>query len=174
MLPAAISGPRTPHAAARLFLLPLVTHPRPSVRVTAATPHYAVVRFSGAVIESTPASGYLLAQKFSFGWQNIDLSTGNIVLTIPRNASRHGDVGPPADVEAVRAHAAGMAEIIPFVRVIDRYAVMQWWGWGGGENFYKKTAGGWKRFMGGGGSAIVGDLTAKGVPLQIAKALLRQ
>ncbi len=173
ILAAAISGPRTPQAAALLFLQPGVTHSRPSVRVIAATAHFAVVRFSGAVIESTKASGYLTAQKFSFGWQPIILSIGNKPPAIPGNAGS-SDIGPAADVEAVRAQAAGMAEIIPFVRVIDGYAFMEWWGWGGGENFYKKTANGWKKFAGGGGAANIGDLTAKGVPLRIAKALLRQ
>ena len=77
-------------------------------------------------------------------------------------------------MSAVRALMVPEAEIVPFVRVVDGYAIMQWWGWGGGENFYKKTPRGWKRFMGGGGAASPGDLTAKGVPLAIAKALLKQ
>jgi hypothetical protein len=174
ILAAAVAAPQTPQAAALLFLQPRTTHSHPFVHVTAATARYAIVRFTGAVIESTPASGYLLAQKFSFGWQPIDLSIGSKPLAIPGSASNQRDVGPTADVEAVRAHGAGFTEIIPFVRVMDGYAIMQWWGWGGGENFYKKTPRGWKQFTGGGGATTINDLVSKGVPLAVAKALLRQ
>ena len=80
-----------------------------------------------------------------------------------------------ADVEAVRAQGAGLAEIIPFVRVVNGYAFMEWWGWGGGENFYKKTPQGWKRFAGSGGAYRPEELHNQyGVPLAIAKALLKQ
>ena len=170
-----MAAPQTPQAAALLFLQPRITHSRPQVRVTAANARYAIVHFTGAIIESHPSAGYLVAQRFSFGWQPIALSIGNKPpALLPGNASNRGDVGRAADVEAVRAQGAGFAEIIPFVRVIDGYAIMQWWGWGGGENFYKKTPHGWKEFMGGGGAAIPSDLTAKGVPLAVAKALLKQ
>ena len=180
ILAAAVAAPQTPQGAALLFLQPGTTHSHPSVRITASTAHYAIVRFTGAVIESNPASGYLLAQKFSFGWQPIDLSSDGKPFAIctlhshavaardllllrpalsaaptsdctPGNASNQRDYGPAADVQAVRAQGAGLAEIIPFVRVADGYAIMEWWGWGGGQDFYKRTPGGWKKFMGGGG-----------------------
>ncbi|HET9393109.1 MAG TPA: hypothetical protein VFO29_06305 [Candidatus Rubrimentiphilum sp.] len=173
ILAALVSAPQTPQAAALLFLQPRLSHTHPSVHVTAATARYAVVHFTGAVIESSPASGYLLVQKFSFGWQVIDLSTGNSPFAVPGSARNGRDIGPTADVEAVRAHAARFPETIPFVRVIDGYAIMEWRGWGGGQNFYKKTPHGWKEVMGGGGAMVPSDLTAKGVPLAIAEALLK-
>src|SRR5947209_8079159 len=99
---ATVAAPQTPQAAALLFLQPRVTHSRPQVRVTAANAHYAIVHFTGAVIESHPSAGYLLAQKFSFGWQPIDLSIGNKPQTLlSANASNQKDIGPRADVEAV-------------------------------------------------------------------------
>jgi hypothetical protein len=78
-------------------------------------------------------------------------------------------------VSAVRALMISSSEIVPFVRVVENYAYAPWFGSGGGENFYKKTATGWKEFAGGGGAYQSSELHSHyGVPLSIARALLRR
>jgi len=202
LLVAAVAAPQTPQAAVLGFIRPSVSHVPAHLRIVVQTPRYAIVHFDDALIESTRGGGQILTKRFAFGWQPIDLSIDNkpfAMCTIrdhgvpdadfaklrgPLSSSTKDclkgadsdqqDTGSSSDVNAVRAEAIGVAEIIPFVRVIDGYAYMEWWGFGGGENFYKKTPHGWKKFLDGGGAANVGDLTDKGVPLAIAKALLKQ
>jgi hypothetical protein len=85
------------------------------------------------------------------------------------------DTGSAADVSAVRALMISSSEIVPFVRVVQNYAYAPWFGNGGGENFYKKTASGWRRLGGGGGAYQPAELhKLYGVPLSVAHALLRR
>jgi len=202
ILAAVVAAPQTPQAAVLAFIRPNVSHVPAHLRIVAQTPNYALIHFDDALIEGTRGGGQIFVKRFTFGWQPIDLTIDNkpfAVCTIRDHGvpsadfaklrsslststkeclkgadSDQRDAGSSSDVNGVRAQAIGVAEIIPYVRVVDGYAFMEWWGWGGGENFYKKTPTGWKKFMGGGGAASVNDLMAKGVPLATAKALLKQ
>ncbi len=175
---------------------------QPAVRLTVRTPRYALLHYSGAKIEGWPATGQILVEKFAFGWQAIDINIiGALTVCSVRahqisqqdfsrlrgalDATRHdcpsgadsdqSDFGSAADVSAVRALMVGKPEIVPFVRVVENYAYAAWFGAGSGENFYKKTAGVWKMFAGGGGAYQSSELHKQyGVPLSIAKALLRR
>lgn len=194
--------PQTPEAAAIAFLVPKTTHSQTTVKVTAQSPHYAIVKFTNAIIESTPAAGYLLVRKFSFGWQSIDLTTNEKPFPLcavkrhgvatgdlqalnngwattspctPGGKTDYRDAGAASDVDAIRIKMAGVNEIVPVVRVVGNYAFLEWWGWGGGENFYKRTPTGWAQFVGGGGALRPDELHQHyGVPLAIAKQLLKR
>lgn len=197
---ATAAAPQTPQAGALAFL-----QPRPGVhagvRIIARTPNYAVLQFRHAEIEGQIAAGQILVKRFPFGWQAIDLSSGPALTVCSVRAhvsaadltglrsvlssstadcptgddADQRDAGPASDVSAVRALMAGASEIVPYVRVVQNYAFLEWVGNGGGENFYKKTANGWKMFAGGGGAYQSYELHAHyGVPLSIAKALLRR
>ncbi len=201
ILAASIPAPQTPQAGALAFLQPRVgVHA--IVRITAQTPNYAVLQFSHAEIEGQVAAGQILVKRFPFGWQAIDLSSGPALTVcsvraygLPAadfarlrgalSASTAGcptgvdadqrDVGSAADVSAVRALMISGSEVVPFVRVVQNYAYAAWFGNGGGENFYKKTASGWKKLAGGGGAYQPAELHKQyGVPLSIAQALLRR
>jgi hypothetical protein len=203
ILAATVAAPQTPQAGALAFLQPRVGI-HPILRITAQAPNYAVLQFNHAEIEGQLAAGQILVKRFPFGWQAIDLSSGPPLTmcsvrahglpavdfarlrsalsastaNCPKgvDADQH-DVGSAADVSAVRALmvSGGRSEIVPFVRVIQNYAYAPWFGNGGGENFYKKTTVGWKKLVGGGGAYQSYELHKQyGVPLSIAKALLRR
>jgi hypothetical protein len=203
LLAATVAAPQTPQAGALAFLQP-TAGVHAIVRIAAQTPNYAVLQFSHAEIEGQVAAGQILVKRFPFGWQAIDLSSGPSLtmcsvrayglpavdfarLRSTLSTSTAGcptgidadqrDVGPSADVSAVRALMVmgGRSEIVPYVRIIENYAYVPWYGNGGGENFYKKTAGKWKLLVGGGGAYESGELHSRyGVPLGIARALLRR
>ncbi len=201
ILATALAAPQTPQAGALAFLQPRAgVHA--VVRIAAQTARYAVLQFSHAEIEGQTATGQILVQKFAFGWQAIDLSSGSQLTTCSARAhylpaadfavlrpvlspstvdcptgddADQRDLGPTTDVSAVRALMVGMAEIIPFVRVVKNYAFLEWVGNGGGENFYKKTASAWEKIGGGCGAYQSSELhQLYGVPLSIARALLRR
>lgn len=168
-------APQTPQAAALAFVQPKIARTRASVRIIGQSSTCAVLQFKNGLIVSTLASGQIIVRKFRFGWQAVGLDTGTSKAAKCSGSTGQSDVGSPADVSTVRSFMAGAAEIVPFVRVIDNYAFLQWWGNGGGENFYKKTATGWKKIVGGGGAVSPDELHHEyGVPLTIAHALLRQ
>ncbi len=195
-----MGGPQTPQAGALAFLRPTPDRAQPVVRVDVQTPRYALVQYGHAKIEGWASAGQILVERFAFGWQAIDISNiGEIttcsVLThgipqsdysrlrgalsvAPSNCPTGADpdqrdVGPAADVSAVRALMISSSEIVPFVRVVENYAFAPWFGAGGGENFYKKTASGWNKIGGRGGAYQSSELhKLYGVPLSIARALL--
>lgn len=82
------------------------------------------------------------------------------------------DVGPKADVAAVRAahptcHVAG-------VHVVGDYALLQWYCLpeGTGPAAYKRISGErWKLLLDGGGATSLGGLVNGGVPASIARQL---
>jgi hypothetical protein len=200
LLAVAIGGPQTPQAGALAFLRPTPDRAQAVVRVVVQTPRYALVQYSHAKIEGWASAGQILVERFAFGWQAIDISTIGAITTCSVGA--HGlpqqdysrlrgalsatrkdcptgidadqrDVGTAADVSAVRALMISSSEIVPFVRVVENYAYVPWFGAGGGENFYKKTASEWKKIGGGGGAYQSSELQKLyGVPLSIARALL--
>ncbi len=196
------AGPQTPQAGALAFLRPAAGHAQPVLRVVVQTPRYALLQFNHAQIEGWASDGQILVEKFAFGWQAIDLTNIGALTACSARAHRipqqdysrlrgalkatpvncptgadtdQSDVGPAADVSAVRALMASSSEIVPFVRVIGNYGYAPWFGAGGGENFYKKTAGGWQKIGGGGGAYQSSELhKLYGVPLNVARALLRR
>ena len=74
------------------------------------------------------------------------------------------DTGPKAGVEAVR-HLTGTGDTVPFVHVVGEWATVQWYaGPGAGFNLFHKSASGWIRVIGGGGTFGVADAQKLGVP----------
>ncbi len=101
-------------------------------------------------------------------------------FAVPARAS---DLGPPADVTAVRAaeqaswsanFKAASPPKIQDVRVVGDYAVLEWIkGESGGMSAYHRTASGtWKQFIHGGGAFSAKDLEANGVPANVARQLV--
>jgi hypothetical protein len=88
------------------------------------------------------------------------------------------DVGPAADIRAVRAvmshyihrGPAGEAHIGP-IRVVGRWAAAPWVNDGGGTAVLERAGGRWRFLTGGGGLVCPRDLT-KYMPLQTARELL--
>jgi hypothetical protein len=84
------------------------------------------------------------------------------------------DVGPKADVAAVRAAQLQKdpSNKIGGVHVIGNYAFVQWYGEGSGSATYKRVSGKqWKRIDVEGGVTGMSQLTKAGVPASIARQL---
>ena len=85
------------------------------------------------------------------------------------------DVGPKADVAAVRAaeHQQAPNNTMDAVRVVGDYAVLHWYTKhaGGSAVFKRISHERWKMIMGGGGAIREGDLIQHGVPTSIARQL---
>jgi hypothetical protein len=177
----------TPRDAARHFLVPGRNFRVLSTRVAG---DFAIVRFSGALMEGDPnwASGIVI-ERFPFGWQVVDIlrnaclgargatraqiaALGAANLPAYRDSdgqpcSNTLDRGPRADVVAVRSmDRSGTA--IPYVRVVADYALLDWAYPGGGQRAVIRRAGRW-RFAGGGGGAMNAQtLYGYGVPMRYA------
>jgi len=153
------------------------------VRVNIAG-RFAAVQTRGGVIESTPVDEALLLERFSFGWQPLDVIEAQCTLTgrnidaATRRALLRGipaphhpqwahcsepshDVGPPEEVDAVRHQMKYV--LVPFVIVSGRYALGQWYGFGGGETIFRFERGTWHIIAGGGGAHRPEELRALGV-----------
>jgi len=79
------------------------------------------------------------------------------------------DFGPPADILFFRRKAE--ERLIPAVRVSNGYAVVDWYGGGGGEQLYHKLNDKWTLLQGGGGALGPADLRELGVPERVWCAL---
>jgi hypothetical protein len=87
------------------------------------------------------------------------------------------DNGAPADVVAIRAMMQKRFkshEIIGRVSVVHNYALVGWWGWGGGETLFRKTAHGWSLVTSGGGALDAAGLRGYGVPSPIASEIIHE
>jgi hypothetical protein len=146
---------------------------------------YATVLIRGAMLEGEPVTAPILLERFSFGWQPIELvnfacrreSHG---LSLPdRERLMQGmpsppppaadpcafdisDTGPPAQVEAVRRLMQG--PLIPAVTIAGGYALGHWYGAGGGQSLYQRRAGSWHRLTGGGGALGISEMRRFHVP----------
>ncbi len=154
----------------------------PIVRRTNRDGRYAVVLTGGGLMESAPVTAPILVERFSFGWQAIDLVSSQCQLEaygvspdataillrgmpVSRNqldCKPARDSGPPAEVEAVRSLMRG--PLVPYVAVSGDWALGEWYGAGGGQSLYHRTSGGWKLVTSGGGALGTDGVRAYGVP----------
>ncbi len=141
-----------------------------SGRVTGNT---AIVQFSGATIEGAKARGRLLLRKYPFGWQAVDMALND-------DAFRRQDLrdsGANADVIAIRGlmqNRFHSHQIIGPVRVVQNYALVGWWGWGGGETLFRKAGHHWSIVTSGGGVLDAAGLRRYGVPAPIASEIFHE
>jgi hypothetical protein len=163
-----------------------VVYPAPGAKVTITRVNtfgrYAVVLSRGALMESNPAAP-ILFERFSFGWQALESldfrcrldvheigAVGNEALMrgMPEPGKQKAcgenggrDSGPTADIETLRSQSG---PLVPSVTVVDNFAMVSWYGAGGGEQIYRKAGGKWIFMLGGGGAWGSQDLIAHGVP----------
>ena len=145
-------------------------------------------------IEGSRFNGTLLLQRFSFGWQLIDivpperlpcLVTARGIprshaekLNLPlrtqsKNCPDARDRGAATDVVAIRKAMNSRRQAIHRVSVVDRYALAWWYGWGGGQTVFEKRAGAWTQIGNGGGAFRAAELhRLYHVPTAIAAKLL--
>jgi hypothetical protein len=106
-------------------------------------------------------------RKFLLGLVALSVVTTGLVFA--------ADVGPKADVAAVRA--AQLQKIkggqTGDVHVVGNYALVQWyWGEASGAAAFKRSSGErWSRILAGGGASPVVVLVAAGIPASIARQL---
>jgi hypothetical protein len=144
---------------------------------------YAAVLTSGGVMEGSIVSEPILVQRFSFGWQALDLLNSRCGLDVRSLGERVDalllrnmpaladdrpcrpvavDVGPLKDVVAVRRLMRG--PLVPSVLVSGNWALGTWYGAGGGESLYKLLDGRWRLVASGGGAMGVDEMRVYGVP----------
>ena len=173
----------TPQKAALGALYPV----RPTVVVrTNVAGRYATVLIRGAMLEGSPIDAPILVERFSFGWQPIEVV--NFVCRLqthaisPRDQQRlmlgmppphtpppdrvcgedDTDAGPVPQIEAVRRLMQG--PMTPTVTVAGGYALGHWYGNGGGMTLFALRAGSWHRLTGGGGALGVSEMRRYHVP----------
>ncbi len=145
---------------------------------------YAVVVTRGGTIEASIDQTPILLEHFAFGWQPLELIdapcqiAGHSGITtaqalqlsrdisppkdVPNCTPGAGDRGPADDVAAIRklAHRG----LIPFAAVSGNFGFLSWYGAGGGEEFFKRVHGRWRKFLSGGGAMSARDAAMAGVP----------
>jgi hypothetical protein len=82
------------------------------------------------------------------------------------------DYGNKVDIEQVRERVDMQGEAIGPVKVDGGYALLEWWGRGGGEALFEKRHGHWERITGGGGCLVFGDLRGYGVTSSVAQRFM--
>jgi len=160
------------------------------VRTNVAWP-YATVLVHGGYMEGSPADdAALLFKHFSFGWQGLESLDFRCRLTsqvpspqartqlmrgmpAPRDRSACGnrnlvDAGPPAAIEAIRKSRD--EPLVPAVIISGNFALVAWYGAGGGQNLLEKRAERWYLLADGGGLIDDAEMRAYGVP-QAARCL---
>ena|ERR1700681_2046810 len=176
----------TPQKAALAAVSPV--RPAPIVRINVAG-RYATVRIRGAMLEGSLIDAPILVERFSFGWQPLEVvnfvcrlqSHGlsprdqrqlmqGMPSPIPPPAGRacnedNTDVGPAPQVEAVRRLMQG--PLTPSVTVARGYALGHWYGAGGGETLFVFRAGNWHRLTGGGGALGAAGMRWHHVPQSV-------
>jgi hypothetical protein len=131
------------------------------------TGNEAVVAFENGHIESTAMNGELVLRRFDFGWQTVAVRAPGI-----HPPACTADSGDPAAVTAVRRELLShQQEAIGPVVVQSGYALVHWWGNGGGEDAYEHRGTEWHRISGGGGTLTARELESSGVPNAIAERL---
>jgi hypothetical protein len=172
----------TPQAAALHALYPASDLPMVVERVNVVK-RYATVLIRGGMMERSSMTAPILVEHFSFGWQAIDLvdylcdvddrvqdARDEALLTrgmpVP-HGDKHctgvvNDVGPPAQVEALRLRTFG--PLVPFVAVVGDYALTDWFGAGGGQHLFRMERGRWQILAGGGGAMSSEDMREYNVP----------
>ncbi|MBV8244367.1 MAG: hypothetical protein JOZ38_00445 [Candidatus Eremiobacteraeota bacterium] len=165
----------------------------PTLRATAvrSSQSFAVAQASG-ILESYHFHGEVLLERFSFGWQVIDLDIHGIshcMLTshgapgavASRLASQRfelsycgidqRDYGAQNDIDSVRRLAQSeYDEAVSSVIVWKDVAVINWWGAGGGMGTYHRVSGAWKHTGSGGGCLPAATISEMyGMPVSLAR-----
>jgi hypothetical protein len=160
----------TPQRAALGALYPV----RPTVVVrTNVAGRYAAVLVRGAWLEGAPINAPILVERFSFGWQPLELLNFRCRLHshgLPRHDEQRlmrgmptmlddracredsRDAGPVRQVESVRRLMQG--PLTPWVTVAGGYALGDWYGAGGGYGLFRLRADSWQRIAGGGALGV--------------------
>jgi hypothetical protein len=156
-----------------------------TIRRTNIAGDLATVYVADGTVEGARVDVPVLVERFPFGWQPIDIledpcdilqrrvpsaRVAALMRGMPSgtracrpDATSTLDVGPRRDVEAIRYRMRG-----PFVRTVvvsGAFARGEWYGAGGGEEFFKRSGSRWIRIGGGGGALGARDLRRLGVPL---------
>lgn len=134
-------------------------------------------------MEGVPVTEAILVERFSFGWQALDVLNSKCRLDSHRLGSNINDAlmrtmpkpqddrpcrgylidaGPRDDLEAVRRMMP--APLIPYVVVSGDWAMGEWYGAGGGESLYRKRDGRWHLVESGGGAMGANYMRKYGVP----------
>jgi hypothetical protein len=172
----------TPQQAALRTVSFGVKAPATVVRANKAG-RYAAVLTSGGKMEGSNVTAPILVERFSFGWQAIDLLnfrcrldshdlgasvSAQLMRGMPKPQDDRPcrgvrrDSGAQADVESVRRLMRG--PLVPAVAVSGNWAIGDWYGAGGGEQLYRRLDGRWKFVAGGGGALGVSEMHEYGVP----------
>jgi hypothetical protein len=168
-------------AAVHVFFRP--QNPRLTIARINVVGKYATVLIRGGSLEGSPVNSAILVQRFSFGWQALDLinfrcrleahaisthDTEMLMRGMPEPqddrpcAGVGGDAGTQAQVEAVRMQTRG--PLVPSVVVSGSYALGEWYGAGGGESVYRRHGKTWRLIAGGGGAMGISEMREYGVP----------
>ncbi len=146
---------------------------------------YATVLVRGGYLEGSPAGDAgLLFKHFSFGWQGLESLNFRCRLTSQVNSpkARVGlmrgmpapvdqsacgrknlvDAGSRAAIEAIRRSRD--EPFVPAVIIAGNFALVDWYGAGGGENLLKKRGNRWQLLAGGGGLLDATQMRKYGVP----------
>jgi hypothetical protein len=145
---------------------------------------YATVFTKNGLMEGSRADVPILFEHFSFGWQGIESLNFSCRLEAHRISKhdrillmrgmpqpRHDrtcdigsvyDVGPPRLIEDLRRKVRG--PLVPVVTVVGRFALVGWYGAGGGDDVFRRTAGRWDLIADGGGAIGVSEMRALGIP----------
>ncbi|MFY9720606.1 MAG: hypothetical protein WAK16_13290 [Candidatus Cybelea sp.] len=144
---------------------------------------YATVLTSGGRMEGDLVTDAILVERFSFGWQPLELVNLQCRLDAhnfrrdaltalmrgmpqPKDDRPCGkqprDAGPAPEVEAVRQLMRG--PLVPYVVVSEEWAMGEWYGGGGGQSLYAKRSGKWQLVESGGGAMGVDYMQKFGVP----------
>lgn len=146
---------------------------------------YAAVLTKGGIMEGDRVTEPILVERFSFGWQPLEILEFRCRLTVHRLSphveaalmqrmpamksenvcgfrDRDEDAGPPAEVDAVRKLMSG--PLVPRVAVSGVWAIGEWYGAGGGEKLYRRSGNGWTFIAGGGGAMGMPEMVEYRVP----------
>ena len=144
---------------------------------------YAAVLASGGRIEGELNANAILVERFSFGWQPLEildsrcrLDSYGLDVAVKRRLlngmpelkddrpcrTEPRDSGSPTAVEAVRRVMRG--PFVPYVIVSGDWALGEWYVAGGGESLYQKRSATWRLVESGGGAIGVENVRRNGVP----------
>ncbi len=144
---------------------------------------YAAVLTSGGRIEGELNNDPILVERFSFGWQALEVlnfrcsleshnlgrdAGGALMRGMPPMEDDRPcrgilkDAGPRDEIESVRRLMRG--PLVPYVVVSGNWAMGGWYGGGGGESLYRKRDGHWQLVISDGGAMGADDMKKYGVP----------
>lgn len=144
---------------------------------------YAMVLTRGAAVEGHSVTSPILVERFSFGWQALEIVNFRCSLDVHALGAHvdarlmqsmptpqddrpcrglYKDAGPRTDVLAVRKKMRG--PLIPSVVVSGDWALGEWYGGGGGQSLYRKRNEAWALVTSVGGAMGIAEMLHYGVP----------